>query len=335
MVRSSGSRSHGRGVAEDAAIDEAKGRAATLLDSALLRKRDGVAPGDAELDACSNAFAALFALLSRRNDGVENWRFADDDRVSLYVEALKLTALGHPEHNAWHVTSTLRRHVLEGILARLRKGEDRWLRLCAVTAALASNSLEYALDSYARIADDPFLSRLAVRWANQAVIAFSFCNDVADYEAFLERTPHEDGWNVGAAAGRALGPARVDRPRSERRSTNDPGGAGLPFVPASRARGRLGNRRSRERHREAHLASHDGPPCRGPARPRRSQRRWRDARIRRGSSPGPGAPREPCLGRQPPRGDRAHGVRGRIHRRDRDREEMKSSMGGSYSPRDL
>jgi hypothetical protein len=74
------------------------------------------------------------------------------------VEALKLAALDHPDHNAWPVMSGVRGQLWGTLQKRLGTG-DTWLHLCAIQPALMQGQVEQALKSYSRIEGDPFLSR--------------------------------------------------------------------------------------------------------------------------------------------------------------------------------
>jgi hypothetical protein len=175
-----------------------KRQTSAQFDRALADYRAGTEPED--MAGLGGAFTALYDELCRRNGTTDNNLFEEGDRVCFYEQALKLSALGHPEHDAWPALAPIRLQVLGGLLARLQNGEDPWLRLCAVTAALASGQTQPALESYAHIAQDPFLSDLAWRWANRALICFPDFNPRPGYEKFLAAIARPDSWNVQGGA---------------------------------------------------------------------------------------------------------------------------------------
>jgi hypothetical protein len=171
------------------------------LDAALAQCRDRVETGDEEMEALGRRFARLYELVSRRNGTGGNTRFELGDRVDFYAMALKLAAIGHPDHDAWPARAAIRPVVLEGLSARVNEQDDPWLRLCAVTAALAAGSAERAAESYEAIASDPFLAGLARRWANHVLLSHPGVNPRASYERFLELLGGKDPWHAQANVG--------------------------------------------------------------------------------------------------------------------------------------
>src|SRR6185312_449756 len=102
----------------------------------------------ADLDAAAQTYGRLYQALSRRNGTSNNASFEPADQVHFYTEALKLTALCHPNHTAWPAISGVRQVVHEPLLARLESSSDPWLALCSITTALASGAREPAARAY-------------------------------------------------------------------------------------------------------------------------------------------------------------------------------------------
>jgi hypothetical protein len=157
-----------------------------VIDEALARARRGDLR-EADLAATGAAFGRLYEAFCAWQGTRDNTKFGGDARGRFYVEAVKMTALGHPDHSAWPLMSGLRGLVLPALQARMARASDSWLRLAAIQPALRGGRLDAALALHAEIRDDPFLSRLAVQWASSSRMAFAAWNDVPAVETFLER----------------------------------------------------------------------------------------------------------------------------------------------------
>ncbi len=180
-------------------VAEQQAACARVLDDILARVRAGRAPTDQDLASAQSAFLSFYDALAARNGTESNLEFADDDRALFYAAALKMAAIDHPGHDAWPMKSGVRAKVL-GPLRRRLSSNDPWLYLSAIQPALVERSPKIALHCYAQIERDPFLARLAVRWATESAMAFPEENDVASLEAFLAAVPKYEPWNPATPA---------------------------------------------------------------------------------------------------------------------------------------
>ena len=179
----------------DQAIAARRGAFAQVAAPVLAKARAGGEPTDAELEQCRSSFAAFYAALSERHGSEDNRRFSAEHQADFYVEALKLAALGHPEHDAWPVMAAVRRPLWAALQKRLDT-QDPWLHLCAISPALLAGEVPRALQSYARIEGDPFLSKWAIAWANDAVMGFTAYNDPRTALSFLTAIQGASPWEA-------------------------------------------------------------------------------------------------------------------------------------------
>jgi hypothetical protein len=191
-------------AAKDRVVAERRATFARTVDPALAKVRAGGAVTGGELEACRGVFAGYYEALAARHGTEDNTRFTEAHRADFYVEALKLSALGHPDHDAWPVMAGLR-HGLWGPLRARAAAGDPWLSLCAIQPALLLAHVDAAKGLYARLAGDPFLAGLAITWANDAVMGFTAYNTPAASRAFLAAVGGSPPWS---SAGADLTPAR-------------------------------------------------------------------------------------------------------------------------------
>lgn len=184
---------------DDAALAALKVETERVLDAALAKARAGETVPAETLEEAKAAFGALYAALSARHGTEDNRRFKPHQQGYFYTQALKLTALRHPEHDAWPVMADVRRVLLAPLRKLLATQDDPWLRLCAIQPALLQNDVKFARECFSKIEADPFLSSLAIAWANDAVSAFTAYNEVPPAETFLRSLPRSDPWNHGSA----------------------------------------------------------------------------------------------------------------------------------------
>ncbi|MEZ4375457.1 MAG: hypothetical protein R3B07_31895 [Polyangiaceae bacterium] len=167
-------------------VDVELAHTSELLDQLLLKVRDGQQLDEEELERAGAAFAAYWEALSEDRDVEENTDLWPEDRARFYSEAIKLTALGHPSHSAWHYMSTIRELVLRPLRRRASRHHEPWIYLAAIQPALVRGELNQARLFYARIADDPFLAGLARQWAFDASMNSAYVEERALCESFLE-----------------------------------------------------------------------------------------------------------------------------------------------------
>jgi hypothetical protein len=193
---------------KDEAVAATRVAFAEVVAPVLAKARAGGEPTDEELEQCRTSFGAFYDALSARHGSEDNTRFSEEHQADFYVEALKLAALGHPDHDAWPVMAGVRRS-LWGALQKRLDTQDPWLHLCAISPALLVGQVQRALQSYARIESDPFLSQRAIAWANDAVMAFLSYNEPNSAQAFLEAVRGVSPWEAPVAGlGDGLGDER-------------------------------------------------------------------------------------------------------------------------------
>ncbi len=155
------------------------------LDDELLALAAGTEPTEEALDACGRAFSDYIAYLTKHSATGDDRKFAEDDRADLYLNALKLTALQHPNHILWPLESDIRGRVLAGLKRRIRTNDSPWTRLGAIIPALLARDVKLALECYGAIRTDALLPDLAVCWVSESIM-FPKINEVRASEAFLD-----------------------------------------------------------------------------------------------------------------------------------------------------
>jgi Protein of unknown function (DUF1266) len=181
--------------AKDEVVAAQRAATAKVIDPVLAKARAGGEPTDHELEQCRASFAALYEALSARHGTDDNTRFSKEHQADFYVEALKLSALRHPEHDAWPVMAGVRKQAWSALQKRTSSG-DPWVALCAIQPALLQGQVKDALHCYSKIEGDPFLSQLAIAWANDAVMAFSAYNHAPSAQEFLSAIRGAAPWSA-------------------------------------------------------------------------------------------------------------------------------------------
>src|SRR5262245_6928187 len=77
----------------------------------------GRAPSEEELGVAGLAVQKLYQHFSLTDGTDDNSRFSPPHRASFYLYAVKVAALGHPDHNAWPLMASIRRNVQKPLLA--------------------------------------------------------------------------------------------------------------------------------------------------------------------------------------------------------------------------
>jgi hypothetical protein len=164
------------------------------LDALIERRRAGGELSDADLEQCGDDFASYYSLLTKVHKTESNLSFPKEHRADFYLNAVRLAALGHPEHNAWPTMSGVRKKALPVLRARLESRDDPWLRLCILTPALLEGDVSLALASYERFQHDPFFRQLSLMWVREAVVGLPKHNRVKACEEFLSKVAPESPW---------------------------------------------------------------------------------------------------------------------------------------------
>jgi hypothetical protein len=136
------------------------------LDSQITKVRSGEEVAQEEIQKSGELFEAYYQFLCRRHSTEDNKLFSDPDRMRFYVNAVKLTALNHPNHGGWPFKAGIRSTLLEPFKKQVAINDDPWLLFCAIMPALASRDLSFAAETFSRLRDlDEDLADIAMAWA--------------------------------------------------------------------------------------------------------------------------------------------------------------------------
>lgn len=144
---------------------------------------------DASLAECEEAFDQFYRYLSKKNGTRDNRAFAEPDRTTFYLYAIRLAALQHPNHNAWPLQAPLRRMVLGALRRRMDESPDDWTRLAFVTAALLEEDVASAVRSVRAL--PPVLARVATEWVQESTVGYAPYNDVPSSRRCLQELDAE------------------------------------------------------------------------------------------------------------------------------------------------
>ncbi|MDP1826535.1 MAG: DUF1266 domain-containing protein [Archangium sp.] len=169
------------------------------LDRALAQVSGGGQLSDHELEACAQDFQRLYQDFSRRFGTGNNMAFPAVARARFYLEAMKLAALGHPEHSAWPLIAGIREKVLPALKKRLASEQDAWVAACAVPAALASGDVPFARVCFDSLSREPALTRQVLAWVTAAEMAAPGSNRPVDLRRFLDGAPTFEPWSAEAS----------------------------------------------------------------------------------------------------------------------------------------
>lgn len=164
------------------------------LDAAIARLREGEGLPAEALEQLAALYARLYDALCKRNGTEDNTSFAKDDSARLYLSAIKLSALGHPHHDAWPVMSGMRFRISEAIETRTRTAPTPWLYLAGIMPALMEERFERAFACYQQLGSDPFLKGLAHRFVNEAQMAYPAYNRSDALETFSHAMTKQTPW---------------------------------------------------------------------------------------------------------------------------------------------
>jgi hypothetical protein len=174
-----------------------KARTATVLDAALSRVQAGSRLSDADLKRCGQAFSDLFEAMADAHGTHANLEFPPEDQTDFYIEAVKLTAIGHPNHAGWPVFADIRGPILPVLRARLAKQATPWLACCTVQPALVAGELALAQDCCQRIAEIPLFVRLVRRWCDEGLMMNPKANRAEVTRELAAGLPaQQDPWNA-------------------------------------------------------------------------------------------------------------------------------------------
>ncbi|HEY0462694.1 MAG TPA: DUF1266 domain-containing protein, partial [Polyangiaceae bacterium] len=159
-------------------------RALARLDRAADELLAGAEVTDQGLAECEEAFAHFFRYLCKKNNTKNNQRFFGPDQAAFYLNAIKLAALQHPNHNAWPLMAPIRRSVLSRFRRERVSSRNDWCRLALVTAALLDQ--EVALAERAVRALPPVLARIATQWVRETTVGYAPHNHVPSSRLLLQ-----------------------------------------------------------------------------------------------------------------------------------------------------
>jgi hypothetical protein len=132
------------------------------------------------------AVQALYRHFSVTDGTDDNARFSPQHRASFYLYAIKVSALDHPDHNAWPLMASIRRGVLKSLMARPGAEQDAWVKLARITPLLLRRDVELAAKMYSEL--PARLASVARAWVLETVIGYKDFNDEASSLEWLEQT---------------------------------------------------------------------------------------------------------------------------------------------------
>ena len=122
-----------------------------LIDLAAEGLFTGREISDGALAECGAAFSEFHRYLNQRNQTENNNRYALVDRAAFYLYAIKLTALQHPDHNAWPLMASLRSGFIKPLRREIRASQDAWTALAFITPALLARDVPLAERLYRKL----------------------------------------------------------------------------------------------------------------------------------------------------------------------------------------
>ncbi|HET7542039.1 MAG TPA: DUF1266 domain-containing protein [Polyangiaceae bacterium] len=155
-----------------------------LIDLAAEGVLVGREPTDGALEESGAAFSRFHRYLNQRNHTENNNRFALADRAAFYLYAIKLSALQHPDHNAWPLMASLRAGFIQPLRREIRASQDGWTQLAFITPALLARDVALAEHLYRKL--PPKLARIALEWVQDTIASYKDFNHVPSSHRFLQ-----------------------------------------------------------------------------------------------------------------------------------------------------
>lgn len=142
----------------------------SVFDAAVAKLRAGKKPTDEEKAACNEAFSELYDHYAEKNGIRNNMRWAEEDQMDYYFNAMKMAMIDPRTHGGWPVRSDIRFAVRETLKEKSRTSDDAHLLFCAFFPVFYSPDIEYAIDCYKRLEKaDEFLARVTRTWMKDLV----------------------------------------------------------------------------------------------------------------------------------------------------------------------
>jgi hypothetical protein len=185
----------------DDPLQAMKERTTATLDAVLARMQAGARVSGTDLKRCGEALDELHDSMMDEHGTRLSSEFPLEDQADFYLEAVKLSALGHPNHTMWPVLAEMRRPILPVLQARLAKAATPWLACATIQPALCAGEIELARDCYRRIAEVPFFAKLVRRWCDEALMINPEGNREEVTREFAAGLPEQpDPWNASASS---------------------------------------------------------------------------------------------------------------------------------------